>query len=87
MKTVMKKMIDRCRIAFQAKQPLIFIDTEEQELVRELALQCDLVDLVRKPSPHGRKHGLYYEFIDAITEDENGGKIDVRVQSYIRSQK
>ncbi|MBR2851655.1 MAG: AAA family ATPase [Anaerotignum sp.] len=78
MKTVMKKMIDRCRIAFQAKQPLIFIDTEEQELVRELALQCDLVDLVRKPSPHGRKHGLYYEFIDAIAEDENGGKIDVR---------
>ena len=73
MKTVMEKMIERCRIAFQAKQPLIFIDTEEQELVQELALQCGLVTLCRKPSPHGTRIGLYYEYFK-----ENDEKADVR---------
>ena len=73
METVMKKLLDHSRLAFQAKQPLILIDTEELELVKELAVSFDLVDLKRKIRPEeekANKHRPYYTFIGAASSED-----------------
>ena len=40
---VMDRLIAQCRQAYQARMPLIMVDTDEIELMRRLAREGDLV--------------------------------------------
>lgn len=64
MKSVMGDVIAKCRQAYQAKMPLIMIDTMESELVEEVALSGKLVALVEGKAATGKEQA-YYEFIGA----------------------
>ena len=44
---VMDRLIGQCREAYQARTPLIMVDTEEVELMRRLAREGGLVDLLQ----------------------------------------
>lgn len=62
---VLSKLISQCRQAYQARTPLIMVDTDEIELMDRLAEQGKLVDLVaRKSSPEDR-YMRYYEYVGA----------------------
>lgn len=61
---VLEAVIRRCREAYQARTPLIMIDTMETELVDEVARSGELVTLVRRPDKFsGSRELAYYEFI------------------------
>ena len=65
MKSVMGDVMAKCRQAYQAKIPLIMIDTMESELVEEVALSGELVALVERKGPGTGEDLAYYEFIGA----------------------
>lgn len=58
-KTVIEKVAEKCRFAHLGGMPLILLDTDELQLVEELALRGDLVDLLtatgKKPVGQGRR--------------------------------
>ena len=61
--TVMERIIARCRRAFDAKTPLIMIDTEELELVNEVAFEGDFVKLKKQESPYESRFQPYYALL------------------------
>ena len=63
MATVMKKMIAQCEQAFHSKQPFILVDTEEKEIMWELASACKLVDFHKAEFSVGERHKPYFAFI------------------------
>lgn len=61
---VMEKLIAQCRQAYQARVPLIMVDTEEVELMRRLAREGNLVDLLKPITPADDRHDApYYAYI------------------------
>ena len=63
MATAMKKMIAQCEQAFHSKQPFILVDTEETEIIWELASACKLVDFQKAEFSVGERHKPYFAFI------------------------
>lgn len=74
-RSVMERVMDDCRRAYQSRTPLIMIDTMEYELVEDVALSGELVALVRRPDGYLDKELAYYEFIrsrpDRLSRCEN----------------
>lgn len=61
---VMDQLIGQCREAYQARTPLIMVDTEELELMRRLAREGQLVDLLRQTIGARDAHdGHYYAYV------------------------
>ena len=66
---VVDKLCRQVRNAFDAKKPLIMIDTNEIELVTRVAGRCGVVDLkLKSESPNLRRDFYYNQYIKA---DEN----------------
>lgn len=61
--TVLERVITRCRRAFDAKTPLIMIDTEELELVNEVVFHGDFVKLKKKESLFENRFQPYYDLL------------------------
>ena len=59
---VMDRLIGQCREAYQARTPLIMVDTEEVELMRRLAREGGLVDLLQAAGPDAY-YGHYYAYV------------------------
>ncbi|MDY4953734.1 MAG: AAA family ATPase [Candidatus Onthomonas sp.] len=57
---VMDKLIGQCRQAYQARTPLIMVDTEEIELMRRLAQEGKLVDLLKPVKVSEDSHDVHY---------------------------
>lgn len=62
---VLSKLISQCRQAYQARVPLIMVDTDEIELMDRLAEQSKLVDLVVQKSLPESRYMRYYEYVGA----------------------
>ena len=61
---VMDKLIAQCRQAYQARMPLIMVDTDEIELMRRLAREGDLVELLMPVTPADDRHDApYYAYV------------------------
>lgn len=61
--SVMEKLIRQCRQAYQARTPLIFVDTEEIGLMQRLARESALVELVEEKRVYGEKYRPYYAYV------------------------
>lgn len=59
---VMDRLIGQCREAYQARTPLIMVDTEEVELMRRLAREGGLVDLLQAAGQDAY-YGHYYAYV------------------------
>lgn len=59
--TVIEKLCRHVKNAHDSKTPIIFIDTEEIQLVNRLAGRCQLVDLKPCSVPETDKDKFYYE--------------------------
>ena len=57
---VLDRLIAQCRQAYQAKTPLIMVDTEEIVLMRRLALEGKFVDLLRPEDGGWDGHDAHY---------------------------
>lgn len=61
---VMERVTESCRRAYEAKMPLIMLDTVEYELVEEIALSGSLVALMEPvEDPYREKEMAYYRFL------------------------
>lgn len=79
---VMEKLISQCRHAYQAKKPLIMVDTEDIDLMDRLARDSKLVDFYEEAEKaylmgknDEKKYVKYYKYTghlpDALTKGEN----------------
>mgnify|MGYP005766673321 FL=1 len=59
---VMDRLIGQCHEAYQARTPLIMVDTEEVELMRRLAREGGLVDLLQAAGQDAY-YGHYYAYV------------------------
>ena len=63
-RTVMEQVIESCRRAYEARMPLIMLDTMEYEPVEEIALSGQLVaPVLSVEDPYGDKEMAYYSFL------------------------
>ena len=73
--TVVEQMAEECRLAYQAKTPLLLIDTQELELVERIVRQGDLLPLLEKNRDDSAPAAAFYQWLDsesdALTRCEN----------------
>ena len=64
---VMEKLVEECRQAYQAKKPLIFVDTEYITLMDRLARESKVVDLQElKEAAYGDRQLYYYRYVGEL---------------------
>ena len=57
---VLDRLIEQCRQAYQAKTPLIMVDTEETELMWRLAENGNIVDFLEPVTVSEDSHNVHY---------------------------
>ena len=64
---VMEKLVAECRQAYQAKKPLIFVDTEYISLMDRLARESRVVDLQElEEAAYGKRQLYYYRYVGEL---------------------
>lgn len=67
--TVLERVIARCRRAFDAKTPLIMIDTEELELVNDVVFEGSFVKLKRQEELSESRFQPYYTLLGSDPDE------------------
>jgi len=84
---VMEKLISQCRHAFQAKKPLIMVDTEDIDLMDRLARDSKLVDFYESAATayqtgkaEEKKYIKYYHYIECPDDPEKSENFSYSVK-------